>query len=91
MGHTRSDIFKIKLKEIPIGEDVNLEYLVDKTESYSGAEIASVCNEAAFMALDSDINSTHVTMKHFEMALAICTPRTSKETVSYFENFSFNS
>lgn len=48
---TRKEIFELKLKEIPSCEDINLEELVDKSEKYSGAEIAAVCNEAAFWRL----------------------------------------
>lgn len=87
---TRKEIFEIKLKSMPVDSDVNSDELSNRTEKYSGAEIAAVCNEAAFMALDNDINTTHITMKHFEMALGIVTPRTSDETIRYFDEFSFN-
>ena len=88
---TRKEIFELKLKQIPVGDDVSIGTLVDRTEKYSGAEIAAVCNEAAFMALESDINCSQVNMGHFELALEIVTPRTSDSTISYFDNFSFNS
>jgi len=88
---TRKEIFELKLKQIPVGSDVDVEVLVSRTEKYSGAEIAAVCNEAAFMALESDINCCQIGMGHFEMALGIVTPRTSDSTIEYFDNFSFNS
>jgi AAA family ATPase len=89
-AETRKEIFEIKLKSMPIDSDVNSDELSNKTEKYSGAEIAAVCNEAAFMALDNDINTSKISMRHFEMALNVVTPRTSDETIKYFDNFSFN-
>jgi AAA family ATPase len=88
---TRKEIFSLKLKQIPIGDDVDINILVDKTEKYSGAEIAAVCNEAAFMALESDINSNQINMNNFKTALELVSPRTSDETIKYFDSFSFSS
>ena len=88
---TRKEIFSLKLKQIPTCDDVDIDYLVDKTEKYSGAEIAAVCNEAAFMALEGDINSNQISMDNFKKALELVTHRTSDETIKYFDSFSFNS
>lgn len=87
---TRKEIFELKSKEIPIAEDVDLDELVRKTEKYSGAELAAVCSEAAFLALESDINCTKIEQIHFDLALKIVTPRTTDESIAYFNNFSFN-
>ena len=87
---TRREIFEIKLKQVPISDDIDLSYLVQHTAKYSGAEIAAVCNEAAFLALDTDINCARVSMANFKDALKIVPPRTSDETIKYFDNFSFN-
>ena len=89
--NTRKEIFELKLKQIPVSDDVQLETLVQKTEKYSGAEITALCNEAAFLALETNINCAQVNMCHFEKALGLVTPRTSDETIRYFDNFSFNS
>lgn len=87
---TRKEIFALKAKEIPLEDDVNLEELAQRTIKYSGAELAALCNEAAYLALDTDINSSKVKMAHFEEALKIVTPRTSDESIAYFDNFNFN-
>lgn len=86
---TRKEIFEIKLKEMPVDETIDLDVLVKHTERYSGAELTAVCNEAALMALDQDINANLINMKHFEMALDMVTPRTSEETIKYFDAFCF--
>jgi AAA family ATPase len=88
---TRKEIFELKFKQIPVDENIDIDLLVEKTNKYSGAEIAAVCNEAAFIALDSNINATHISMSHFEKALTIVPPRTSDETINYFDGFSFKS
>ena len=88
---TRKEIFQLRMKLIPVEANVDVDALADKTEKYSGAEIAAVCNEASFKALETNINCTHVSMSHFESALKMVTPRTSQQTIDYFDNFSFNS
>ena len=87
---TRKEIFELKAREIPVADDVDVEDLARRTEKYSGAELAAVCNEAAYLALDTDINCARIGRAHFEAALKIVTPRTSDESVAYFDNFSFN-
>jgi AAA family ATPase len=86
---TRKEIFEIRLKSIPVSDDVSVDELVAETENYSGAEIVAICNEAAFLALETDINSAQVNMQNFKDALKMVQPRTSRETIEYFDNFSF--
>lgn len=87
---TRKEIFELKSREIPFADDVDLDELAKRTVKYSGAELAAVCNEAAYLALDSDIECARVSREHLEAALSIVTPRTSDESVAYFDNFNFN-
>lgn len=84
---TREEIFKIKLSKIPIEDDVNLIELVQRTEGYSGAEIEAVCKEAALKALESSFEVEKISMKFFEIALKIVTPRTSPELLKIYEEF----
>src|SRR4051812_1096016 len=90
-SETRREIFQIKLREIPTSGDIDLCSLVERTKKYSGAEITALCNEAAMLALDIDINCASLTMQHFDLAFQMVTARTSDETISYFDSFSFNS
>lgn len=85
---TRKEIFKIKFNSIPISSDVDLDELVKLTEKYSGAELTALCNEAAYLALDTDINTENVKRSNFLEALEIVRPRISEETIRYFDNFS---
>ena len=46
----RTDIFKVHLKKLTLGADVQAEKLAQQTPGFAGAEIANVCNEAALHA-----------------------------------------
>lgn len=81
---TRQEIFELKFKQVPVEANIDLDVLVQKTKRYSGAEIAAICNEAAFLALDTSMEATHISMKHFEMAIDLVAPRTSDSTIEYF-------
>ena len=58
-----------------------------KTDHYSGAEIAAVCNEAALTALEDDVNINRVTAKHFEIALSNLKPRIPTELFEIYSAF----
>merc|ERR1712032_706425 len=47
----RTQLFEINLSTIQLGEDVDLQELVRRTEGYSGADVTNVCREAALMGL----------------------------------------
>ncbi|MBC8521512.1 MAG: ATP-binding protein [Candidatus Syntrophoarchaeum sp.] len=51
----RVEIFKIHLRERPVAEDCDLKELARLTETYSGADIREVCNEAAMFPLEEAI------------------------------------
>lgn len=62
----REGIFKVHVREIPIGDDVDLEILAKGTPGLSGADIANIVNEAALLAARR--GSDKVTMYDFENA-----------------------
>jgi cell division protease FtsH len=63
----REAIFKVHLKPIKIGPDVEPKKLAAQTPGFAGAEIANVCNEAALIAARHD--HTEVSMKDFQDAM----------------------
>ncbi|MCX8204894.1 MAG: CDC48 family AAA ATPase [Candidatus Nezhaarchaeota archaeon] len=65
----RLEIFKVHTRNMPLAEDVSLEELAKITEGYAGSDIASLCREAAMMAIREDINATRVYRRHFMEAL----------------------
>lgn len=62
----REGIFKVHTKNIPLGDDVNLEVLAKGTPGFSGADIANIVNESALLAARRE--SDKVTMYDFETA-----------------------
>jgi transitional endoplasmic reticulum ATPase len=77
--NSRYEIFKVHTKSMPLGKDVDLKDLASKTVNYVGADIESICREAAIFALRDDMNIKEVSLKHFEVALEKVTPSITKE------------
>ena len=63
----RETIFKVHLKPIKLGDDIDPKKLAAQTPGFAGAEIANVCNEAALIAARKDKQS--VGMKDFHDAI----------------------
>ena len=71
--------------DIKSREDL-LKTLAKKTEGYAGADIESVCREAAILALREDINSRDINKKHFELALQKVRPSVTKDVERAYED-----
>ncbi|XP_029178349.1 ATPase family protein 2 homolog isoform X2 [Nylanderia fulva] len=84
---TRREIFDIKVRNMPITDDVNIVDLVDLTEGYTGAEIQAICHEAAMKALEESLHATVVTKKHFEAAFKTVTPRTPVSLLEIYADY----
>ncbi|MBR9703594.1 CDC48 family AAA ATPase, partial [Candidatus Woesearchaeota archaeon] len=52
---TRGKIFEVHTKGMKLAKDVDIAMLVEKTDGYAGADIESVCREAAILALRKDM------------------------------------
>jgi len=91
----RKQIFEIHTKGRPLDSDVNLDELAARTEGYTGADIAAVCNEAVMLAIREYINEGKVDEKtedfskckikkvHFEKALERVSPISKKQLEWY--------
>jgi len=53
----RYGIFKAALRKSPLDPDVDLKWFAEKSEGYSGADIAGVCKVAAKIAIRFSINA----------------------------------
>ncbi|MEM2454845.1 MAG: CDC48 family AAA ATPase, partial [Candidatus Bathyarchaeia archaeon] len=47
----RKEILGIHLRRKPLAEDVDIEELAKKTEGYTGADLAAICNTAVMLAI----------------------------------------
>ena len=65
----RLDIFRIHTKNIPLAKDVDIKHLADITENYSGADIESLCREAAMLAIRENEKASKVKKEHFDNAM----------------------
>lgn len=82
----RLEIFKIHAKDMPLSKDVTIkEHRM--TKGYSGADISSVCREAAMNALRRDINAKEVTFSDFEKAMEKVPPSISPEIENWYRSF----
>ena len=90
----RKEIFRIHTKKKPLAKDVDLDKLAEKTEGYTGSDIATLCNEAVMNAIREHINKggaiekeklkkVKVRAKHFEEALKKVAPISKKEVERY--------
>jgi transitional endoplasmic reticulum ATPase len=100
----RMEIFKIHTVNKKLDKDVNLESLAKKTERYTGADIAGICNGATMMAIrelltkykdEKEIKEKakdlKISMHHFEEAMKKVRPLTEQELKQYeqvFQRFS---
>ncbi|XP_068701398.1 ATPase family gene 2 protein homolog A-like isoform X1 [Montipora foliosa] len=83
----RKEIFKIHLSNTPVGDDVVIEELAERTEMFSGAEISALCREAALAALEENIESTEVFRRHFDAAFVAVKPRTSSNLIELYRKY----
>jgi AAA family ATPase, CDC48 subfamily len=84
---SRLQVFKIYTKGMPISADVDLNQLAMMTKYYSGADIESLCREAAMHSLRRDVNSREVTMKDFQDAMKEMGPSITPDMEKWYKSF----
>jgi len=82
----RIEIFKINTKNMPLSTDVDIK-AHRMTKGYSGADISSVCREAAMNALRRDNNAKEVTLSDFEKAMEEVPPSIAPEIENWYRRF----
>jgi transitional endoplasmic reticulum ATPase len=83
----RLEIFKIFTKNMPLDKEVDLAILANKTEYFSGADIESLCREAAIRALRENIRAKIIKMNHFDIAMKDMHPSANPEVCQWYEKF----
>ena len=92
----RKEILKIHTRKKPLAEDVDLDELARKTEGYTGADLAAVCNTAVMLAIrehimnsknpeeaKKNVKDLKVYRRHFEEALKRVKPMSQRELEMY--------
>ena len=80
----RLKILQVHTRNMPLS-GVDLEALAKRLDGYVGADIESLCREAAMIALREDRKAKIVTMEHFEEAMTIVKPSTDDAASKYYE------
>jgi len=91
---SREAILGIHTKDKPLDKDVDLKALAEKTEGYTGAELAAVANEAVMISVrelvskgtvptDKELNARKVKQKDFLKALEKIGPAATEALQNY--------
>ena len=73
----RLAIFEVHTKDMPLAEDVDLKKLAKQTDGYVGADIESVCREAAMLTLRDNLEASEIPNKYFKQAIEKVKPGNS--------------
>ena len=79
------EIFEVHTHNMPLDPKITYKDLAKKAEGYAGADIQSLCREAAIFALREDYDAKVITMKHFDMAFKKVPPSITKEIKENYE------
>uniref|UniRef100_A0A0K2TQE3 vesicle-fusing ATPase n=2 Tax=Lepeophtheirus salmonis TaxID=72036 RepID=A0A0K2TQE3_LEPSM len=100
----RLEILRIHTKNMRLADDLDLETIAAESHGHVGADLASLCSEAALQqirekmdlidleddSIDAEVlNSLAVTMENFRFAMAKSTPSAIRETVVEIPNVSW--
>ncbi|CAI5441235.1 unnamed protein product [Caenorhabditis angaria] len=101
----RLEILRIHTKNMKLGDDVDLEQVANECHGYVGADLASLCSEAALQqirekmelidleddTIDAEVlNSLAVTMENFRFAMGKSSPSALREAVVETPNTTWN-
>ncbi|HEX2066233.1 MAG TPA: AAA family ATPase, partial [Candidatus Thermoplasmatota archaeon] len=81
----RLSILKVHTEKMPLGKDVDLNELARLTKGYVGADLESLCREAAIVALREDRKARVVNKNHFEEALRNVRSSVTEEVIKYYD------
>ncbi|MHA1696973.1 MAG: CDC48 family AAA ATPase [Candidatus Helarchaeota archaeon] len=101
----RKEILDIHTRVMPLAEDVDLDYIASRTHGFAGADLASICREAAMNCLkrampmidldeaiipDEVLMNLKVTAKDFEIAFRIVEPSAMREILLEIPNVNWD-
>ena len=79
---SRLDIIKILTDNMPLANDINLNEIAVSTQNYTGADLSSLCREAAVNAMQR--NSERIGSNDFAIALKKVRPSITKEISTWY-------
>ena len=81
---SRLEIIKILTDNMPLASDVNLNEIAVSTQNYTGADLASLCREAAVNAMQKDLPK--IGSNDFVVALKRVRPSITKEIDKWYSD-----
>ncbi|KAL8699497.1 MAG: hypothetical protein Q9224_001386 [Gallowayella concinna] len=90
---TRLEIITLETRKMDLGPDFDATQVACQTEEYSGAEVVMICQQAADIALDEQLESgisQVVAMKHVEVALKKVVRGVSKAMIQGYQTWRVN-
>jgi transitional endoplasmic reticulum ATPase len=82
----RKQILDVHTRTMHLASDVDLDKLATLTDFYTGADLESLCREAAFSTLRRNFSAREVTAADFLHALRVCRASVTAETLNYYKN-----
>jgi len=79
----RHEIIKILTEMMPLHKDVNLKEIAISTQNYTGADLSSLCREAAVEAMQN--NSKEITNRDFAAGLKRVKPSITQEVEQWYD------
>lgn len=84
----RLQILEKLTEKMPLHESVNLKYLAELTEFYSGADLKNLCQECGLYVLNcTNMSANCIHQFHFEQVISKFKPSLNKELIKFYESF----
>lgn len=84
----REEILKIKIAGMSVEDGLDVSEIATLTEGCSGAEIASLCQEAAMLTMRRDLDAPFVPKNAFVSAAKVIKKQITPDVVRHFEGWS---
>lgn len=81
----RLEILQVHTRDMPLGLDVMLEELAQRTAGFTGADLEDLVRRAGLLALRENLRALEVSRLCFERALADARPSVSAEALREYE------
>ena len=87
---SRLKILQIHTKSMPLAKGVDLDQLAEMTDNFVGADMESLCREAAMIAMHRDLEAKEVSMDDFNDALKKVKPSIRPQDVQKYKEIEDN-
>ncbi|KAH9810460.1 ATPase family protein [Melampsora americana] len=84
---SRKEILKINFGKMSISNEVKIDRLAEMTDGCTGAEIVSMCQDAALVTMNKDLDATQVSEEDLLEAAHQIRRRITPETIKMYEDW----